>query len=407
MTAGRNRWGILFAGVVANLCQGVAYTSSIFMIPLGEALRRPQKAWSSEWGIIFAMSLAFLPVGMVLGGRLADSGRTRLTIGLGAIVYGLGLILAGFGYGVAWTAVTLGVMTSVGSGLAYGTVVGSVVRWFPDKRGLASGIAVAAVGVGPIVLAPLASWLMAGHGVLGMFTVLGVVCLVCMGAAALYITNPPSGYVPNGVTVQAAGTAPKQVRGLTWREMIRRRTFWLLYVCYFCGVFAGVLVNGLAAPIAMELAGFDRAGATFGVMLFALASAGGRVVWGLLSDRFGRIVMIAAAFVITAAAMFVLFNYVRVPGVFMPCLFAAGLCYGGVFGTFPSLSADQFGVKHAAVNLAVLFSSFSLVAVLAPQVVGMYRASGADHYPKAFLVAGCVAVIGAVLSIIVGKSLNK
>lgn len=408
MTQGRNRWGILFSGVVANLCQGVAYTSSIFMIPLGEALQRPKEAWSSEWGIIFAMSLAFLPVGMVLGGKLADSGRTRLTIGLGAVVYGLGLILAGFGYGVAWTALTLGVMTSVGSGLAYGTVVGAVVRWFPDRRGLASGIAVAAVGVGPIVLAPLASWLMAGHGVLGMFTILGVLCLICMGAAALYITNPPAGYVPAGFTAQAPGaTAQKSAEGLTWREVIRQRVFWLLYVCYFCGVFAGVLVNGLAAPIAMELAGFDRAGATFAVMLFALASAGGRVLWGFLSDRLGRIVMIAAAFVITAAAMFLLYNYVRVPGVFMPCLFAAGLCYGGVFGTFPSLSADQFGVKHAAVNLAVLFTSFSLVAILAPQVVGVYRAAGAQQYPKAFLVAGCVAVIGAVLSIIVGKSLKK
>lgn len=407
MTAGRNRWGVLFSGVIANLCQGVAYTSSIFMLPLGEALKRPKEVWSSEWGIIFAMSLAFLPVGMVLGGKLADSGRTRLTIGLGAVVYGLGLILASFGYGVAWTAITLGVMTSVGSGLAYGTVVGAVVRWFPDKRGLASGIAVAAVGVGPIVLAPLASYLMAGHGVLGMFSILGVMCLVCMGAAALYIANPPAGYAPAGFAQTAGVNAQKPVEGLTWREMIRRRVFWLLYVCYFCGVFAGVLVNGLAAPIAMELAGFDRAGATFAVMLFALASAGGRVLWGLLSDRFGRIAMIAAAFVITAVAMFVLYNYVRSPGVFMPCLFAAGLCYGGIFGTFPSLSADQFGIKHAAVNLAVLFSSFSLVAILAPQVVGVYRTAGAEHYPKAFLVAGCVAVVGAILSIIVGKSLKR
>lgn len=406
MQTTRNRWLILIAGIIANLCQGVAYTSSIFMLPLGEALNRPQSEWSSEWGLIFATTLACLPVGMLLSGKLADLGKTRLTIGIGAILFGGGLLLASLGNGVLWTALTLGVMTSIGSGFAYGTVVGATVRWFPDRRGLASGIAVAAVGLGPIVLAPIASWLITHYGVLTMFAILGVATLILMGAAALYITNPPPGYAPAGFAAATAGPA-KPVVGLAWREMIRRPLFWLLYICYFCGVFAGVLVNGLAAPIAIELANFTRAQATFAVMLFALASAGGRILWGFLSDKLGRITMIGAAFVITAVTMFVLYGRVSTPGYFLPCVFAAGLCYGGIFGTFPSLSADSFGVKHAAVNLAVLFTSFSLVAFLAPQVIGYYRTAGAEHYPKAFLVAGCVAAVGAILSIIVGRSIAK
>ena len=411
MSLSAKRWFILMAGLVANLCQGVAYTSSIFMLPLGEALARPQHLWSREWGMIFAMSLAFLPVGMLLSGKLADLGFTRLTAGIGAVLYGGGLLLASQGVGVTWMALTLGMMTSVGSGFAYGTVIGAIVRWFPDRRGLASGMAVAAVGVGPIVLAPLANRLTAAYGVMNMFAILGVVCLVCMGGAAACLINPPAGYAPEGWTppqpAGKAGALPNCPTDHTWKEILRRPLFWLLYVTYFCGVFAGILVNGLAAPIAIELAGFTRETATGAVMLFALCSAGGRVLWGFLSDRFGRVFMIGAAFVLTVLCMFILYTHVGTPGVFLPSVGLAGLCYGGIFGTFPSLSADCFGVKNAAVNLAVLFTSFSLVAILAPQVVAHYRNAGALEYPKAFLVAGCIAAVGLVLSIIISRSLAK
>ncbi len=409
MTPSTKRWIVLFFGLLANICQGVAYTSSVFMLPLRDALQRPQAEWSREWGLIFAMTLACLPVGMILSGKLADLGKTRLTIGIGALLFGGGLILAGYGNSVLWMALTLGMMTSIGSGCAYGTVIGSIVRWFPDRRGLASGMAVAAVGVGPIVLAPIASSLMEPYGVMNMFKILGVATLTAMGTAAFIVRNPPDGYAPAGWTPGASGPGktPASAINLTWTEMIRRSMFWLLWITYFCGVFAGILINGLAAPIAIELAGFSPKDAALPVMLFAFMSAGGRVLWGFLSDKFGRMPMILAAFVLTALSMLILYGRVATPGVYMPCLAVAGLCYGGIFGTFPSLSADSFGIKNAAMNLAVLFSSFSIVALLAPQVVGFYRNGGASEYPKAFLVAGCIAALGLILSIIVGKTVNK
>lgn len=409
MSTSVKRCLILLAGVVANLCQGVAYTSSVFMLPLGEALARPHDRWSREWGIIFAMTLTFLPVGMLLSGKLADLGYTRLTAGIGALLFGSGLLLASLGGSVVWVAATLGVMTSIGSGCAYGTIVAAAVRWFPDRRGLASGIAVAAVGLGPTILAPLVGWIMNnGYDVLAMFRILGVICLVAMGLAAACITNPPPGYAPEGWRPPQPTAGPaKAPEGLAWTAMIRRPLFWLLYVTYFCGVFAGILVNGMAKPIAIELANLDSAQATRAVMLFALCSAGGRVLWGFLSDKFGRVFMVGSAFVLTAAAMFILHSHVSTPGMFMPCVAVAGLCYGGVFGTFPSLCAESFGVKNAAVNLAVLFTSFSLVAIIAPQVIALYRNAGAAEYPKAFLVAGCIAVVGVILSIIVGRTMKS
>ncbi len=409
MNLSTRRWIVLLFGLLANLCQGVAYTSSIFMLPLGEALGRPHGEWSREWGLIFAMTLAFLPVGMILSGKLADLGKTWLTVGVGAVLFGGGLILASYGTSVMWVALTLGMMTSIGSGCAYGTVIGSMVRWFPDRRGLASGLAVAAVGIGPMVLAPIASRLIGPYGVMGMFKILGIATLLIMGLAAFIVKNPPAGYAPAGWTPPqtVAGQAPAGSVNLDWKQMITRPLFWLLWITYFCGVFAGILINGLAAPIAIELAGFSRDQAALPVMLFAFASAGGRVLWGFLSDIFGRMPMIIAAFVLTALAMLVLYGWVAVPGFYLPCLFTAGLCYGGIFGTFPSLSADSFGIKNAAMNLAVLFSSFSLVALLAPQVVGMYRTGGAEEYPKAFLVAGCIAAAGLILSIIVGRTITQ
>ena len=407
MTNTQKRWFILGAGIVANICQGVAYTSSIFMLPLGEALNRPHDKWSGEWGLIFAMTLAFLPLGMLLSGKLADLGKTRFTAGMGALLFGGGLLLASLGGGVGWIALTLGAMTSIGSGCMYGTVLGAIVRWFPDRRGLASGLAVAAVGVGPLILAPITSRFIASYGVMDMFAILGVICLVFMGLAALYVKNPPEGYAPEGWTPPVQSTTAPAREHLNWKQMIARPLFWLMFAAYFCGVFAGILVNGLAAPIAVELAGFTRAEAPLAVMLFAVASAGGRALWGYLSDRFGRVPMIAVAFVLTAVSMFAMYRYVTAPGALLPCIAAAGLCYGGIFGTFPSLCADSFGTKNAAVNLAVLFISFSLVALIAPQVVGAYRAAGQGEYTGAFLVAGCIAVIGLVLSIIMGRTIAR
>ncbi|MCC8180443.1 MAG: OFA family MFS transporter [Planctomycetes bacterium] len=403
------RWLVLAVGLVANLCQGLAYTSSVFMIPLGQALDRPSAEWSREWGLIYAMTLALLPVGMLLSGKLADLGKTRFTTALGAVLFGGGVMLASFGYSVGWVALTLGAMTSVGSGSAYGTIIGTMVRWFPDRRGLASGLAVAAVGIGPIVLAPIASSLTNAYGVMNMFKILGLGSLIAMGLAALYVQNPPAGYVPEGWTppVTPTGAAKKQVADLNWKQMIRTSLFWLLFITYFCGVFAGVLVNGLAAPIAIELAGFRPDQAALPVMLFALCSAAGRVIWGFLSDIVGRVRMIALAFIITTIAMIILYLHVATPGFYLPCLAAAGLCYGGIFGTFPSLNADSFGVKNAAVNLAILFFSFSAVAFLAPQVIGFYRNGGPLEYPKAFLAAGCIAAVGIVLSIIIGRKVRR
>ena len=127
-------------------------------------------------------------------------------------------------------------------------------------------------------------------------------------------------------------------------------------------------------------------------------------MWGFLSDKFGRIFMLGTSFVLTSVAMFTLYACVTTPGFFLPCLMIAGLCFGGVLGTFPSICADAFGVKHAALNFAVLFSAFSLAALLAPQVGAYFRnASLTDvtEYPKAFLVAGFVAIIGLVLTVII------
>ena len=402
-----NRWFILAVCVLANICQGVAYTSSIFMLPLGKILDRPQAEWSREWGLIFAMTLAFLPVGMILSGKLADLGKTRLTIGLGTLLYCGGLVLAGYGTSVLWIAATLGMMTSVGSGGVYGTILGAAVRWFPDKRGLASGIAAGAVAIGPIILAPLTGALMAACGVMNMFKILGIICFVFMGLAAVFVRNPEPGYAPAGWDPARSARPAAAAAGLTWRQMIRQPLFWLLWTTYFCGVFSGVLVSGLAAPIAIELAGFRPEQAVVPVMTFALSNACGRVLWGCLSDLAGRLPMIAAAFVLTAAAAFTLYWHVGTAGVFLPCLAVVGLCYGGAYGTFPSLSADSFGLKHAALNLAVLITSLSIVAFLAPQVIGHYRAAGTDRYATAFLVAACVACAGIGLSAIVGITHNK
>lgn len=406
MSLSVKRWFILVAGLVAMVCQGMMYTGSVYMKRLGEVLERPSELWSQEWGVIYALGAAGLPVGMLLAGKLADMGYVRLTTILGAVLLSSGLVLAGFSDSVVWTGATLGAMTSIGSGCAYGTIIATMIRWFPDRRGLASGMAVSAVGLGPTILAPVAKYLLDTYDVMNMFKILGVVVIIGMGVAAIFLSVPPDDFVPEGWTPPAsAADTPKSVSSedLNWKQMLGVPLFWLFFITNICALFSGLLVNGLAVPIGVELAGLDVAKATWAVMLFSLGSASGRVLWGTLSDYLGRVFMIGAAFTITASTMFLLYMHVSTPGVYLPCVFVAGMCYGGVFGTFPSLNADSFGTKNSAVNLAVLYFSFSASAFIAPQVVAVYRNGGIEEYPKAFLVAGCIAVVGLILSIIVGK----
>ncbi len=410
MSLDTRRWLVLLAGILANLCQGAAYASSVFAKPMMGHLGYSDM---TKWAIAFSLNLGCLPVGMLLSARLTDQQRGRLVLALGGLMFGAGMFLAGFANSLPQFYLTFGVLMGIGSGAAYGAVVSTSVRWFPDRRGMASGLAVGALGFGTVLIAPIAVRLMAGFadsnvGVLYAFKVLGIAFLVIIALASLILKNPPADYAPAGFVPKAAGNTVSRV-DLHWTAMLKRGRFWLLYFMYAFGAFSGLMIISQASPIAQtmtrEIKSLDSpvtmaAAASIIVLIIAVANAAGRVVWGYISDKIGRLNSLALMFVLTAVSMFLLPMFVVSKTTFIIDAIVFGACFGGYLGTFPSITADAFGAKYLTVNYGLLFSAFSVAAISGPYVAAAVLKQTGD-YSTAFVIAGFLAVLGLILTQIV------
>lgn len=393
-TSESRRWLILLACVAANLVQGTAYASSVFARPMMEHLGCTKE----EWALAFSLSIGFLPIGMLLSGILADRRSPRLGVAIGGLLFGGGVFLAGFSYSLAWLYTTFGVVLSLGSGAVYGAAIATAVRWFPDRRGFASGLAVGALGFGTAIIAPVAQRLIQipELGVLGMFRVLGVGFAAILLLASTIIVNPPKDYAPPGSAPGPRDTA-KARDHLAWTAVLRRARFWALYVLYVLGAFSGLMVISQASPIAQDLAGMSERAAAGVVALLGLANAAGRVSWGFASDRIGRLLSLCLMFLVTIGVMLALPSLARDRSTLIPAVIVVGVCFGGYLGTFPSISADAFGTTNAGVNYAMLFSAFSLSGLIGPKV-GARLAQTSGGYDQGFLVAGVISAVGLALA---------
>ena len=394
MELDRKRWLVIAAGVAANLCSGAAYSFSVFRGAFQARLgcSEPQVA------LAFSLSLAFLPVGMILAGRQADRGRPRPVVAFGGLVFGLGMFLAGSSHSLIWLYATFGMMMSLGNGAVYGAIVASAVKWFPDRRGMASGMVVGALGLGTLLIAPLAQHMIASPslGLLGACRMLGTAFWVITLGASLLIITPPAGYVPSGFNAASTESDAKS-QDLDWRGMLRMPRFWLLYVIYVAGAFPGLMLISQASPIAQDVTRLSAATAALVVSVLGLANATGRLFWGALSDRIGRFEALMLMFAVTSVVMFAFVRLANASAGLVVATLAVGLCYGGYLGTFPSLCADSFGSRYLSVNYGLLFSAFAVAGILGPRVGALLKES-TGGYAEGFIVAGGIAAFGLLVA---------
>ena len=396
MDLDRKRWQVVAAGILFNLCAGATYVFSVFET----SLRQHLGCSKAEFALAFSLNVAFVPVGMLVSGAIADRKGPRPVVAAGGLLYGLGLLLAGYSNSLAWLYVTYGLMMSLGNGAAYGALVGAAVKWFPDKRGTVSGIVVSALGTGTLVIAPIAQWMidLPGLGVMGAFKVMGGVFIAAGLLASCFVSKPPAGYRPRSMQNDDAANAGAD-NDTHWPQMLRRCRFWMLYVMYMCGAFAGLMVVSQASAIAQEVTSLAPAAAALVVSVIGLANLAGRMFWGALSDRVGRFETLSLMFVITAGVMFGLSTLASAAPTLVLAYALVALCYGGYLGVFPSICADTFGSRNLTLNYALMFSAFSFAGILGPRVGAILRES-TGRYTEAFVTAGAMACIGLALALI-------
>lgn len=390
-----NRWLILAASILTNLSLGAGYAWSVFQKALLET--NADKGWVlSQTSLAFSISFAMVPLGMILFGPRVDKLGPKKFVFLGGLLFGLGMFLTGFATTIPVLYLTYGVILGLGIGSAYGAATSVAVKWFPDKKGLAGGLTAAGFGLGPLIISPLAKQLIASMGVYKTFNTLGLILLVVICAASLVMEKAPAAAPVEGAPVPT---------GKTYKEMLREGNFWLLWAVYTMGATGGMMIIGTASDIATTYTLGDPVQV---VMLVSIANTCGRMFWGAVSDRIGRYRTVIAMFLVVAAGLFLLASnqslgaLAGVAGVMM-----VALSFGGFLGSFPGITAENWGVANAGSNYGWMFTAYGVAAIFGPQLGTKIKEANNGDYTTAFFIVIAMAALGILLQVIYMKKAKK
>ncbi len=382
-----NRWTIAAAGVVMQIALGAVYAWSVFRTPLATEFN-----WTiPEVTLTFTISIFVLGFAAFPGGLWLNRKGPRIVAVTGGVLYGLGVFLAGFTHALWWLYLTYGLIGGIGLGFGYIVPVAVLVKWFPDKRGLITGIAVGGFGAGALVTAPIATSLIASVGVLRTFSYLGLAYLIVTPTAGFFLRNPPEGWRPEGWTPAAAQAAERTSRDFTLGEALQTRQWWTLWLILFLNVSAGISLISQQAPLFQELAGVSAAIAAGMVGVVSIGNAVGRIFWAWLSDFMTRRITFAVMFVLQVALFWILPDLSSTAALTM-IAFAVLMCYGGGFGTMPATAADAFGARNVGPIYGLMLTAWGLASVFGPLMMAEMRQTTGSYRGALHIIAGVMAV---------------
>jgi OFA family oxalate/formate antiporter-like MFS transporter len=389
-----NRWWRVVGALLMNLSLGSLYAWSIFVAPLEKEFgwTRADTSW------IFTIAVFVFGLSFVIAGRLQDKlGPFKISV-IGSIGLSLGFILASFTNSLGWIFFSFGGIMGFGNGFGYATPIPVLSKWFPDRRGLAVGLAVAGYGGGSAILAFIGPPMLSGLGWRGTFLWLGIGFFVATMAGAFVLKNPPAGYKPEG-WVPPPPTA--KVAATTYdyppSEMVKTPQFPLMWIGYCLGTAAGLMTISQLIPFARSV-GLPATAATLTLLIGAIGNAGGRILSGWLSDAVGRLQTLRLMILVSAIGMFVLANLSAIGPIYV-LLFLVYYCYGTCLSVFPSTTADFFGTKNLGVNYGWVFTAWGVAGIVGPMIAGyMFRTY--KVYTGAFYAAGILAVIAFIAMMI-------
>lgn len=393
------RWAVLAAGFTINACLGILYAWSIF-VPTLEG----EFGWSrTEAMLPFVIATLSFSFGMILTGSWQDRSNPKIIAFCGAALAGGGYMFSSLTGSLPHLLITYGLMAGLGNAAGYITAVSTGLKWFPDKRGLASGIVVGGYGLGAFVFAPAATQIIAVAGWRATFTILGMLFLIAIGLCSLILKNPPSGWVPVSwkVKLPSPSSNPTSVMDSNSRKMLKTPCFYLLWSIFFFSCLAGLMVIANLKPFAVRFAGLGPMEAAVAVSILSAFNFIGRIALGWVSDVIGRIKTLVIISIIIATNMLLFPMYNNLALVYVGSA-VAGLCFGTNLGLFPAITADNWGTKYLGMNYGIMLTAWGIGGLVGP-VIGGYVYDVTGHYTYAFWIGSMLAVVTLVLMYIVTR----
>jgi len=387
-----SRWWRIVGGLLMNLALGSLYAWSVFVAPLEKEF-----GWKrADTSAVFTWAVVVFAIAFIVAGRLQDKlGPFKISM-VGCILLTVGFVLSAKTTSLGYLIFAFGILVGIGNGFGYATPIPVMAKWFPDKRGLAVGLAVAGYGGGSAIFGPMASlWLIPTYGWRTTFVVLGAVFFVMTFAGAFLLKNPPVGYRPPGWSPAPASKAAATTHEFTPGEMWRTPAAYFMWVAYCLGCAAGLMVISQLIPFAKSAGIPGAALPVIGLVIGAAGNASGRILSGWMSDAMGRLNVLRLMIAISTVAMPILYLTGGNVAMLYLMVFIVYWCYGTQLSVNGSATSDFWGTKNAGINYGILFTAWGVAGFIGPRIGGKLFDTY-KNYQAAFYTAAALSVIALI-----------
>ena len=403
----KNRWLMALAAVGVHICIGSVYAWSVYVKPIQEKL-----SWSlTDVTISFSIAIFFLGLSAALMGKFVEKNGPRVSALIAASLFGLGTI--GSGLAIMMESKLLlyffyGVLGGCGLGIGYISPVSTLVRWFPDKRGMATGLAIMGFGFASAIWGPTIKILIEKVGIANTFFILGIIYFIIMFLSALYLQKPKEGYMPEKFkkkVKEGKKKIKKDLANLTLKEAIKTPRFYGLWIMLFINITCGIAIIGVASPLLQEVVGISAIAAAAAVGLMGVFNGAGRILWASISDIITRPAVYVIFFATQIVAFYILPSISEIV-IFQFVLYFIMTCYGGGFASIPAYIGDIFGTKELGAIHGYILTAWAAAGLVGPLIISIVKDMTGSYAQTLYVFAGFF-IIALIVSILMIFNIQK
>ncbi|MAD98463.1 MAG: MFS transporter [Flavobacteriaceae bacterium] len=400
----KNRWLIAASAIGIHISIGSVYAYSVMTNPVKDIFLVEGSV--IKWA--FKIAILFLGFSAAILGKWVEKIGPRKSGTIAGLFYGIGI--AGTGLAIQLELLWLfylcyGVLGGIGLGIGYITPVSTLVKWFPDRRGLATGMAIMGFGFSALIFGPVMQWLFESFGVYTAFYILGIVYLVLILSSSQYMEKPPLNFVPEGFSPETSKTVVKDLANIDANSALKTTRFYYIWIMMFINISCGIALIAAASPLMQEKLSYTPMQAAALVGMIGVFNGLGRIFWSSLSDYFGRANTYIFFFGFQMLAFFFL-PKIGIEIVFLVVIFTIITMYGGGFAMLPAFLGDLFGTKQLGAIHGLVLAAWALAGVFGPTVYDMVKSS-TGSLDITLAIFGLLFVIALIVSILMKRLIVK